>query len=448
MNRWQFALLNSRGVAKLECGCGRFTRFSTPIRDTLLSVQHSGPTMNRLLLTILSLLFVAGVGFADTVELRGGGHLSGQAKTRGDFSVVKVDEAIQIAVPASRVARTVESDQLAPYRKRATEAGNEAEKHYQLAIWCGQNVPGNTKLYKRRHMARAVEIDPDHSKARAWLGYKKQKGKWVLTAKLMRDRGMIRRNGQWELPEAMAISEGQTSANKQAKQWIRKVNGLVKAVAGRNQQKANEAMTALQAIKDPSAATAIAQQLKSSRGTRSQNRELRHQWVRLLGRFHNRESVKALVLAGVDEGDAIIREAALDELVKFGSSSAVATYLPMLKSNENRIVKRAALALSWFPDSELALTYVDALVTEHKTMEAAKPPMQIGFGESSAGTGNRGMAVGGKPKLLLRSKQNLAVLSLLREIETEVDHGYDEQAWMKHFARKRGEFKGDLRRDL
>lgn len=416
--------------------------------------QHPGEIMLRTVLAclVITLASVPNIDcsslWADTIELRGGGHLTGTSKNRGEFTVVQVDDSIQIAIPASRVTRTVDSADLAEYRTRATAAGNDAEKHYQLAIWCGSNVPGDTRLYKRRHMERAVEIDPEHSRARAWLGYKKQKGKWTLTKDLMRDRGMVWRGGRWELPEAMAISEGQSSSNKQAKQWIRKISGLVKAINGRNKQKADEAMVAIKAIDDPAAAMAVAMQFKASRNNKSQTRELRREWVRLLGRFQNHESVKALVLAGIAENDATIREAALDQLVQYGSGSAVATYLPMLKSNDNKIVNRAADCLSWFPDSELAFSYVTALVTEHKQVEAPKPQMQIGFGQGVGGNKNGGMAVGGKPKVFQRSKQNPAVLNLLRKVETEVDFGYDEQAWMDYFARKRGAFSGDLRRDL
>jgi hypothetical protein len=384
---------------------------------------------------------------ADTVELSGGGHLSGQARTRGDVTVVKVDDRIQVAVPASRVRRTVEANELSAYRERAAAAADDAEQHYQLAIWCGGNVPGESDFYKRFHMERAIQIDSDHSKARAWLGYKLQQGEWVLTSELMRDRGMIRRGSGWEMPEAIAISEGQQTANTETKKWIREVKRLVKVSNGRNDQKAQEAIDTLAAIVDPNAATAIAQQLKESRGDPSQRRELRQLWVDLLGRFHNRDAIEALVFAGVDEPDAVIREQALVELSKFGSQSAVATYLPMLRSSDNEVVNRAARALAWFPDSELALTYVEALVTEHKTVAPAGPAMQIGFGESSSGNSSRGMSMGGKPQVTIQTKQNPAVLSLLRELETEVDYGYDEQAWLEYFASKRGQFTGDLRRD-
>ena len=74
------------------------------------------------------------------------------------------------------------------------------------------------------------------------------------------------------------------------------------------------------------------------------------------------------------------------------STSAVATYLSYLKKNDNQLVNRAARALSYFPDPELALTYVDALVTEHKHTVASGGGTQAGFSPDRGGsfsTGNK-----------------------------------------------------------
>jgi hypothetical protein len=165
-------------------------------------------------------------------------------------------------------------------------------------------------------------------------------------------------------------------------------------------------------------------------------------WVKLLGQFRNSVSVKALVHAGLVEDDEVIREAALGLLVDYGASSAVATYLPYLKGNDNKLVNRAARALSWFPDRELALTYVDALVTTHKKEFAPDPGMSLGFGN-----GGSGMQMGGKKKVKTDQRNNPAVLSLVKSIEPDADYGYDEQAWRRYFASQRSAFSGDLRRD-
>jgi hypothetical protein len=401
------------------------------------------------LFTVMASIPLAGLWsdtlWADTVELSGGGHLSGKVNRQGDTVIVEVDDEIRVAIQPSRVSRVVDSDQLERYRQKAAAAGNDAELHYELGIWCvtGANVPGESQKYKRFHMERAVELDPEHTKARAALEHVKDRGRWITKAEMMRERGLISVAGRWELPEAVAIEDYQDSANVEAKQWLREVRRLTKNVLRPGSTKARDSLAALQAIDDPLAAEAIAFQLRESRGNSTQSRSLRRLGVKLLGQFRNGVSVEALVRAGIDELDPSVREAALEQLLEFGAGSAVATYLPMLKSNENRLVNRAARALTWFPDPELALTYVDALVTEHKEVQAPGAGMQAGFG----GNGGVGMAQGGKAKVVTRELRNPAALTLVKTIEPNVDHGYDEQAWKEHFARQRTAFSGDLRRD-
>ena len=276
---------------------------------------------------------------ADTVEISGGGHLTGDVSRQADSVVIRVDDEIHIALPASRVRRVVDSDQLAAYRAQAAKAGDDAELHYQLAVWCvtASNVPGNATHYRNHHLQRAISLDPDHARARAGLGYKKENGQWIKTSDLMRGRGMISRAGRWELPEAVAIDDFQQNTDVNAKKWIKEVKRLV-ALVLRDTKKSPEALAALKAIEDPLASSAIADQLNESRGRGNHPRELRMLWIRLLGKFRDVVSVRTLVQAGLMESDEVIREAALDLLKEYGYGSAVATYLPLLRNNENKLV--------------------------------------------------------------------------------------------------------------
>ena len=404
--------------------------------------------MRRSALLAIAIFFPglpAGFLAADTVQITGG-HVAGKVERQPDFVIVEVDDEIQVAIRGARVRSVVTSDQLRPYRDRAQQAGNDAERHYQLAIWCatGDNVPGKSQHYKRFHMQRAVQLDPEHVHARASLGFKKHEGAWILTSQLMRDRGMVLSGGHWEPVEAVALEGARDTTNVEVKRWIKEISRLTGVVL-RNSAKSPESFETLKGIKDPRAASAIARQLKQSRQKGTQSRALRLLWVKLLGSFKNSESVKALVAAGIDEKDEVVREAALDQLVHYGGSSASATYLQMLKSNDNKLVNRAARALTWFPDPELALTYIEALVTTHKkVISAGGPGMSAGFTNDGGG----GLSTGSKPIEQIDQLPNPAVLTLVKTVEPDADYGYDEEAWQQHFARKRTAFSGDLRRDL
>lgn len=403
-------------------------------------------TFSSLAATTLAL--TSAVAIADTVELSGGGHVTGRVQRLADKDIViiQVDDDVRIAVPENRVRRVIMTKEMAEYERHVIKAGNDAELHYKLGIWCvrEKNFPGDSDHYKRYHMQRAIELNPDHEEARASLGYKKEKGDWVRVSDLMRSRGMILApGGGWQLPEAVAMKENRKSAEVASKTWTKEISRLTVVII-RGKGKVEEAWATLKAIEDPLAAEAVAGQLLDSRGNNRQGRELRLLWVKLLGGFKNGVSVPALVLAGIDEPDDYVREAALTELLQFGSGSAVATYLPMLKSNDNQIVNRAARALSWFPDPELAMTYVDALETTHKKEIAPGPGMQVGLG----GDGNGGLAMGGnKKKVLTYTKKNPAVLGLLNKIEPDANYGMDEKRWREHFAAKLTRYDGDLRRD-
>ncbi|TWU26694.1 hypothetical protein Pla52o_05470 [Novipirellula galeiformis] len=376
----------------------------------------------------------------DTIELSGGGHVSGQVRRLEDkkIDIVVVDDEISVALSSNRVRRVVSSDKLGDYRRYAAAAGENAENHYKLAIWCAKNIQDSTDAYKRFHLQLAIRFDPEHSKARAALDYVKEKGKWIRYSDLQRSRGMISVAGKWMLPEAAAIEEIQASTNVDAKKWIKEVERLIR-IAVRGGSKGDEAVESLKAIDDPLAASAITKQLLQE----NHNQRLKRLWVEILGRLHNSVSVEALVRVGLQEPDDVIREAAIEQLQKYGSGSAVATYVNMLRSPNNRDVLLAARALSYFPKPELASAYINALVTKHTETAAPGPGMQVGTSSSGGG----GLAMGGKPKVTTRYLENPPVLTLLKMIEPEADFGYDQLAWRQYFAAKLGRSSGDLRRD-
>ncbi len=381
--------------------------------------------------------------FADTVELSGGGHLTGKVERLEEkkIDIVAVDDDLSIAIPVSRVRRVVDSGKLAKYREYAALVGEDAEKHYQLAVWCAEHIADSKDAYKRFHMQMAIRYDPEHPKARASLDYVKEKGKWIRYTDLQRSRGMIYSGGNWVLPEAAAIGKYRDSTNVDAKKWIKEVERLIRT-ASRSDSKGQEAFEALRGINDPLAASAIAKQLADPK----QSRTFKMLWVELLGRFRNQVSVVALVQAGVEERDNVVREEVMEKLQEYGSDSAIATYVAMLRSPHNDEVLRAARALSFFPDPELALTYVDALMTKHTTTIAPGPGIQAGTNSATGGLGS--FSTGGdKPKVVTKHLENPQVLTLLKMIEPQADFGYNELAWRQYFAAKRGRASDDLRRD-
>jgi hypothetical protein len=357
------------------------------------------------------------------------------------YVTVQVDDGISIAIDRAQVTRVRTADELTQYSRLSKAAGDDPDKHYELARWCSGNSLSQHSLH---HFQRTIALNPEHKAARAALGYVRDElGNWIPYAVQQRNRGLVRANGGWRFPEAVAQENAVKAAKVRASQFISEVAKLRKQYfRGKNPQ---EAFAQLQAIQDPLASAAIAGELENSRGNGVQPRELRLLWVKLLGSFRTPVAVRALVLAGLDERDSVVREKAIDELKKYGHRSASATYLPMLNSKENSIanMRRGLRGLTYFPDPELAMTYVDALVTTK--MEKRPPGAGVSAGFDNTGGGS--FSTGSDNKPIPRTYKNTDALTLLKMIEPEVDYGFNQQAWREHFANKLTAYRGDLRRD-
>ncbi len=391
-------------------------------------------------LILLVLLGPLGIAAADTVELRSGGRVEGQVKRveqeRAPYAVVQVSENLRIAIPESQISRVAESAELAEYRRLAGEAGENAEKHLELSRWCNANT---LPTQRRFHLRRVISLEPDHVEARAALGYVAHDGRWIRFSQLQQMRGMISVNGTYQLPAAVALKESRDANTVKVKQWIREIEKLRIAVL-RGGDKARQASASLAAIDDPNAAVAMAKEL-----TRSplQPRELRSFWLERLEAFANSPALEALVMTGLYDPDSVIQEKALEALQRLSPSTALANYLQLLRSNDNVTVRRAAIALSYFPDPEIAFSLVDALVTQHKRVTPANGRTDVGFGSD----GRSGLTTGGKASTVVASIENPPVLALLRTLEPDVDYGYNEARWRYHFASRISGYSGNMRRD-
>lgn len=382
--------------------------------------------------------------FAGKVKLSGGGQLNGDVKRveKEDGStahvIVRVDPEMTIAIAGVHTRRTVEGSDLAEYRSRVDQAGEDAAAHFELARWCKSQTLLAQYHY---HLTRTIALEPDHKLARAALGYVTTPKGWVSYESLRRSQGLVQDSkGRWVLPEVLDESNRQEDADRAAKQWIRDLRRIhTQAIRGDA-----EAVAKITAIEDPMATAAIAGELMRSRSSKSDIRSLRMIYVRLLGKMKNNDAVAALVESGLNEPDGLIREESLRQLQDYGSSSAVASYVPLLKSESPAQVGAAARALAFFPNPELAFPLVDALITQQKTR------VQFGSGGTDASFGNNGvsgLSSGSKVVEQTTAVRHPQVLSLVKSLAPGVDHGYDESAWRRHFAALRNPPRSDLRRD-
>jgi hypothetical protein len=388
----------------------------------------------------LAILSVSTPVFADVVQIRGGGQVEGKVSRvdspKVPYAVVQLDDSVKVAIPESQVNRVAEAANLAEYRARAAAIRGDAEQHYELARWCKQQ---QLNAQYRYHLQWTVRIDPDHSKARTALGYANHEGKWVRVSDLQKSRGLISVGGKYRLPAELMITQAQKEAETKSKIWVGEIARLKKLIA-RGGDRAAEAMAALAAIDDPFASAAIGKELTESV---SQPRDLRLFWIQKLTQFRTPAALEALARVGLSDPDSVVREKALETLRELAPGLAIANYLPLLRSNDNAVVRRAAEALSYFPEPELMLPLIDALVTEHKTFKPADQSTNVGFNNAGGG----GMSTGGKAQTIVHPIENPPVLAVLQQIEPEVNFGFDQVRWRQYLASKLSGYQGDMRRD-
>lgn len=380
------------------------------------------------------------VARGDDVQLRGGGRVEG-AVTRVEsgkppYALIEIDSRLKVAVPENQIARVADDAALAEYRERAAATPATAEAQYDLALWCQRS---SLHAHARHHLQRAIRLDPNHARARSGLGYVAHEGRWVRYSDLQESRGLVKISGKYRVPAEWMISQAQQDADKASKLWIRELDRLKKAVA-RGGDRAAEAWATLTAIDDPLAALAIGKELTEATG---QPRELRLFWIEKLSQLDSPAGLGPLLRIGLIESDPVVREKALETLNRVAPTAAKLFYVQRLQDKDNGVIRRAAEALSFFPDPELALPLINALVTAHKTVIPADQSTSVAF--NSAGGG--GLTTGGQAITRVDRVENPSVLAALRGIEPDVNYGFNQRLWRQHIASKLSGYQGDMRRD-
>lgn len=407
--------------------------------DHLPSIRHG----NRCLQSgwgVLLLLLASDPALGDAVQLHSGGQIEGKVSrvesAKSPYTLIEVDARLKVAIPDNQVSRVAESAALTEYRQRVAGTPQQAEDQFNLARWCQQS---GLRAQARHHLQRTVRIDPTHDRARAALGYVSHDGKWVRLEDLQKSRGLVRIAGKYRVPAEWMITQAQEAADKATKNWVRDLDRLKKGVA-RGGDRGAEAWRALAAIDDPLAALAIGKELVESTG---QPRDLRLFWIEKLAQLNSPAGLGPLLRVGLSEADEVVREKALETLNQLAPTAAKSFYVQRLRDNDNAMVQRAAEALSFFPDPELSLPLINALITSHKTVIPADSSTSVGF--NSAGGG--GMTTGGKAKTIVNRVENPAVLETLRQLEPTANHGFNQAAWRQHLAAKLSGYSGQMRRD-
>lgn len=152
---------------------------------------------HRMLVFLLLLPAVAG---ADTITFKNGSRMEGIATVRGDTLEVRVPEG-SLYFARSLVADIApDSTPLAEYERRFKSLpAKDAKAAYELALFCeAHGMRAQADALLRQTLALA----PTHEGARQRLGFRKVGDRWVTSAELLGELGLVQVKGEWMTPRA------------------------------------------------------------------------------------------------------------------------------------------------------------------------------------------------------------------------------------------------------
>lgn len=393
-------------------------------------------------LPALSLVFAACLpvaALADIVELKNGGRVEGKVVDDADRGSILVELADggRLTVERPRIARIVT---LTPadeeYRRRAPTAADTVPAQWALAMWCRDQKLAAELL---RHLQRVVELDPAHEEARQLLGFREVKGEWLTPDEIMQGRGMVMYQGKYYTPQDIELFERNKVIKEKEFAWKATIERWRKWLDDRDPMRVEEGRREFRALRDPMAASNLVRILDKEK-----NDAVRLLLIEAAAQVPSPLTLEALVKISLEDPHEELRLQALEYLVKGGGSRAVPVYVKALKSNDNPIVNRAALALGSLGDPGAIGPLIDALVTEHKHIvgnASQGDTYSVSPSDGSFGFG------GGGPKLLKQELRNPDVRSALVKLAGGANFDFDAEAWRGWLASRNKLQAADLRRD-
>ena len=367
---------------------------------------------------------------AEVFSLEGGGRLEGDWINKSEkplTAYVVRRNGVVITLPLHQVLDVVRrSPTELEYDKRAPATADTLGAQWDLAEWCR-----NAGLSQQRkvHLQRVIELDPNHRKARAALGYVFKDGRWTTQEVLHREDGYELYRGKWRTPQEIEILEADSRLEISQKDWLSKLTRLRRDLDEPGKSRA--ALETLAAIKDPVAIGPLGQMLSRERA-----RQVKALYVdMLLGMAASDASLQGRVLPllishAMKDKDIEVFYYIVDQLAKQKQPLVTERFVDFLASASNEEVNRGAEALGKLHDSSAIAPLIEALITKHQQIRRG-----AGANASTVGMvdGNSFFKQGDETQIVILHVQNQHVLASLGKL-TGVDFGFDQKAWRSWHA--------------
>ena len=377
--------------------------------------------------------------YGDELLLSGGGRLTGKVvnadQTPRTNYVVQLASGGTLTLAKDQVRQVIaESAADAEYARLRHEQPDTAAGQWKLAEWCKEQ---KLTEVRKQHLARILELEPDHREARAALGYTRIQGRWTTTAQHQTAMGKVLYKGEYHYPQAIEIMENRDRADKAKKLWQVNLKRWREQLEG---DKGQAAQAAIVAIDDPAAIWALRENMQSE-----QNEDVRLLYVKALATIGNGDAKVLLAERSLQDPSEEVRLTALDHLDDQPRYSLISLYIQGLRSGDNAIVNRSAVALSRFKDPRSIAPLIEALVTTHKYKVTTGNSNPGGLSATNGSMGS-GLSMGQSTHVITKVEQNQAVLETLVTLVGGQNFQYDIQAWKLWFAGRKKNNLLDVRR--
>lgn len=403
----------------------------------------------------IAILCLAAIGFlvatrlpAEVFVLQNEGRVSGEWLNKDDDKaeqyVIRTATGGTVKLDKDQVERVyVPSAAELEYEQVRDKYDDTAADQWKLSEWCREN---NLRGQRSEHLKRCIELDADHADARRALGYTRIDNEWKTQDEVFQERGYVRYRGRWKLPQEVELEERMRNNKKETGAWfvnIKRWRGWL------DKDRAAEAEEKLLEITDPNAVPALAQYFEEEK-----DEKIRLLFVDALANVNNSDAIFVLGDGALYDGDLEVRLTCLDYLKKEPRPELVKYYAKTLKHKDNVTVNRAAYCLKELGDDSAVSALVDALVTTHKIKIGAGgggDQYTTTFGGQTGGGGGMGaspsgLSIGPSAKVVTQHLRNTEVLEALVAL-TEVNFGYDTQAWKYWLTSQQQAPAANVRRD-
>jgi hypothetical protein len=286
-----------------------------------------------------------------------------------------------------------------------------------------------------------VALDPQNVAAWRALGYFQLSGRWTTRKEALQKQGYIRHDGEWRLPQEVALIEKRRRTESAEREWFARLRLWRSQLSTKHYR---DALSQIVSIRDPFAIRALASFLR-----REKHPRLRQLFVDVLGEVEDRRTLGVLVAIALHDTDEEVFHACVGKIVEKKSPDAVKLLTESLKHENNDQVNRAAYVLGRLGDPAAISPLIESLVTTHRVKAPGSAATTFSFGRTTTPTAPTtgasgvnslhgavalvqsetvGMRTPSGPTVVPIRVSNQCVLDALVEL-CDVSFGFDQNAW-------------------